>query len=185
MNLSDTEYQKIEAFALEYYAGLDYLHATDHAERTVKIAEYLAKQEGADVKLVRLGALLHQFHDHEEILIDFLQSLGLDQPTIDVLVGFPLFRPYKNVEPNSIEEQVVFDADAIQNMGVFGIIRSIVNYAPKHKDLAFATDKALDVQQKFFNILQTESAKQLISQSQQRAKDFLEVFDKEFNGKYW
>lgn len=184
MDLSQEEYKKIEEFAFEYYRGLDYLHSIDHAERTVQIAEYLAEKEGANKELVRLGALLHQFHDNEAILISFLESLDLDKETIDVLVGFPLFRPYKNVEPNSIEEQVVFDADAVQVLGAYGTVREIAQYAERMHDLASAVEKVREIHKNFLNNLQTESAKQLIKESQQSAEDFLKLFDREYKGQY-
>ncbi|HII29596.1 hypothetical protein COT48_05895 [Candidatus Woesearchaeota archaeon CG08_land_8_20_14_0_20_47_9] len=79
MSLSNEDARKIEQFALKYYRSLDKLHNESHARRTVKLAEFIARNEGGNLQLVKLGALLHQFHDHEEILAGFLKKLGMSQ----------------------------------------------------------------------------------------------------------
>lgn len=57
MTITDRQMQAIEVFALRKYTELDYAHGKNHADRTVKLAEYIARKEGADVVVCKLGAL--------------------------------------------------------------------------------------------------------------------------------
>lgn len=68
--LTKNQIKKIKEFALKYYKTLDETHGLEHAKRTVKLAEYLAKKEGADLQIVRLGALLHQFHKERVKIVE-------------------------------------------------------------------------------------------------------------------
>ncbi len=59
MIVSPEQMKKIEEFALEKASKLDYNHNEDHVIRTVKLAEFLAEKEGADVEVCRAAAYLH------------------------------------------------------------------------------------------------------------------------------
>ena len=78
-DLTDEQIRKIKGFTLEFYSRKNYLHDIRHGERTVKIAELIAKKEGGmDLEIVRLGALIHQFHDHEDEFICKLLIIDSD-----------------------------------------------------------------------------------------------------------
>ncbi len=75
--LTDKQVRQIEAFAMKKYEALDSTHGPEHAVRTVRLAQYIAREEGGDETICRLGALLHQYHPREAALVDgFLIGLG-------------------------------------------------------------------------------------------------------------
>ena len=47
--LTKEQIKKIKDFALSCYKKLDETHGIKHAERTVKLSNYLAKKEGANL----------------------------------------------------------------------------------------------------------------------------------------
>ena len=67
MELNKNQIKQIERFAYNYYKKLDQTHGIEHLHRTVKLAIYLGKKEGANIQIVKLGAILHQFHNGEVV----------------------------------------------------------------------------------------------------------------------
>lgn len=184
MKLSKKHILKIEAFAFEFYKSLDYLHNVDHARRTMKLAEYIRKKESGSKTLVRLGALLHQFHDKENILEKYLQKIGIDKDVTGTLMRFPKFRAHRGIKAKSIEEKIAYDADALQVLGTFGTLRVVAGRAERHHDLPRAIEETLEAQKKFLSSIQTTTARNMISKKQQGALKFLSSFKDEFKGKY-
>jgi HD superfamily phosphodiesterase len=76
MPLARKQMLQIEKFAYKYYKNLDEMHGIEHLQRTVKLAIYLARREKADIQVVKLGAMLHQFHNGN-IVKRFLGKLEL------------------------------------------------------------------------------------------------------------
>jgi len=52
--LTKNQIEKIRNFAFNYYKTLDETHGIEHAKRTVKLTEYLAKKEGANLQIVKV-----------------------------------------------------------------------------------------------------------------------------------
>ena len=185
INLTDEQIRKIKKFALDFYSKKNFLHKESHAKRTVKIAEYIAKKEGMNLKLVRLGALLHQFHDHENKLINFLKKLKVPKPEIEKLVHFAKFRPNRGpIKPMFPEVKAVYDADAFQLLAPFGTLRLYAEGVMKYQDMNKAVEYVRKTKKKFFKNLQTKTARQLIKKPQMLADEFLRLYDKEEKGDY-
>jgi HD superfamily phosphodiesterase len=184
MKLSKKHIVEIETFAFEFYKSSDYLHNVDHAQRTMKLAEYIRKKEGGNKTLVRLGALLHQFHDKENILKKFLQKISLEKDTTETFMSFAKFRAHRGIKAKSIEEKIVYDADALQVLGTYGTLRVVAERAERHHNLPRAIEETLVAQKKFFSSIQTKTARKMIAKKQQGALKFLSSFKDEFKGKY-
>lgn len=139
MDTTDIVEQTI-SFVKETLYGAEAGHDWFHTQRVFRNALLLAKDEDVDVLIVSLGALLHdiadaKFHDGDETLgptiaKQFLESLEVDEEIIEEVVSIINHISYKNslsnkdMNPPSIELQVVQDADRLDAIGAIGIARA-------------------------------------------------------------
>jgi HD superfamily phosphodiesterase len=154
----------IEDFALKKYRSLDDTHGANHCEKTASLARHLAKHEGANELVAKLGALLHQFHPEGAAQVDeFLISIE-----VPAMIREGIIHCVKCVEPTTIhtartiEAKVVFDADKLQTLGPYGLVREVV-YRTRKKDIDFrvAFREAKELQKRVVPLLQTETGKAL------------------------
>ncbi len=113
-------------------------HDYHHIMRVKKLAVRLAQQEGADVYIVELAALLHdiadwKFHGGDlevgpKVAEEWLISLGADQIAIDKVKNIIREVSYKGAgvktQPTSLAGKVVQDADRLDALGAIGIART-------------------------------------------------------------
>jgi len=116
-------------------------HDWFHIERVYKNALLIAKDENCNLQIVQLGALLHdiadsKFHDGDEsvgpkVAKAFLESQNVSEDTIDAVINIIENISFKggNFEKkiNSIELDIVQDADRLDALGAIGIARTF-NY---------------------------------------------------------
>lgn len=164
VQLKDRQMALIEEFALKKYRSLDDTHGADHCEKTTSIADYLARKEGANGLIVKIGALLHQFHPEGAAEVDeFLMSIEVPTEIRQQVVHC-----VRCVEPTTIhtartlEAKVVFDADKLQTLGPYGLVREVV-YRTRKFDIDFrvAFREAEKLQKQVAPLLQTKSARSL------------------------
>ncbi|MHA1770416.1 MAG: hypothetical protein ACTSYL_00065 [Candidatus Thorarchaeota archaeon] len=162
--LTEIQEQSIEQFANKRYTELDHTHGPEHGMRTARLAVYIALQEHADPEICRLGALLHQYHPENVPLVDeFLKSINIDET-----MRYQLVHCVECVEPETIgraqtlEARVVFDADKLQTLGPFGLIREVAYRVNTHGiDFLRATREARDLQIEMTRLLQTRTARDI------------------------
>jgi uncharacterized protein len=116
-------------------------HDWFHIERVYKNALLIAQEEVCDIQIVKLGALLHdiadsKFHNGDEsvgpkVAREFLQSQKVSEEIIVHVVHIIDNISFKGgnftKEFNSIELQIVQDADRLDAIGAIGIARTF-NY---------------------------------------------------------
>ncbi len=139
---SETLIQKTIAFVKETLPEAEGGHDWFHIQRVFLNAKYIAKHENVDELVVALAALLHDIADSKfnngdesvgpEIASNFLRSLELNELLIEHVVKIIENMSFKNsLEKkerfNSIELQVVQDADRLDAIGAIGIARAF-NY---------------------------------------------------------
>ena len=112
-----------------------------HIYRVLNTSIYIAKEESADVFVVQLAALLHDIADpkfhygNEEIgpklVYNFLIEIGVDMEIITHVIAIIRNMSFKNtfdnIEFNSLELDIVRDADRLDAIGAIGIARTF-NY---------------------------------------------------------
>jgi len=181
MALTLEQKQKIREFALKKYDSLHGTHGRRHAYRTANLAEAIGEQEGADTEICRFGALLHQYHPEcVDSVMAYLNSLGIPSKMANHLVHC-----VESVEPETIERaqtieaKVVFDADKLQTLGAFGLLRE-VSYRTATRNLGFldAVDQSRKLQQRMYNLIQTETGKMIAKDLKNQAAWILGSFDK-------
>ncbi|MBL6964986.1 MAG: HD domain-containing protein [Anaerolineales bacterium] len=137
--------------ARSWYLRTDPVHGFDHILRVFRMAEQLAEAEGADIEIVRAAALLHdvdgsqqpalrenegsaisgqrKMHQHSaaNFARQILQSENWAEARIQAVehcIRAHRFRDERE-QPQTIEAQVLFDADKLDAIGAIGAVRSI------------------------------------------------------------
>jgi uncharacterized protein len=132
---------KTIAFVKQQLENAESGHDWFHIERVYKNALLIAQKETCDITIVKLGALLHdiadsKFNDGDEsvgpkVARNFLESQKVDQNSIQHVINIIENISFKggNFEKkfNSIELEIIQDADRLDAIGAIGIARTF-NY---------------------------------------------------------
>lgn len=127
--------------AKSWYDPTDPVHGFDHVQRVLHMAEYLGRELGADLEILRAAALLHDAagahpqsdkprERHEFTSAEFgrevLQKEGWPKKRIDEVLHCILAHRYRGeFKPKTLEAKILFDADKLDVIGAFGIARTI------------------------------------------------------------
>jgi uncharacterized protein len=119
-----------------YYEGADAVHDFDHVLRVLATAERLAREEGADLEIVRTAALLHDVArghgdrlivDHAQAGAEIARDLLRGQPTERVEAvahAIAAHRFRTGPDPRTLEARVLHDADKLDAIGAIGVARA-------------------------------------------------------------
>src|SRR2546425_13053383 len=139
--LTDSMRERVWAVAGSYYPEHDWAHGRSHIERVVGIALKIGKQEGADLDVIELAAILHDVFENKETHSNIegfrheiegakearkiLKQLGVADKTIDAVCHcIESHRKRTSTEPQTIEAKCLFDADKLDCIGAIGVLRS-------------------------------------------------------------
>jgi uncharacterized protein len=126
-----------------------------HIYRVWQLSKYIAvKEKGANMLVVELASLLHDIEDHK--LHDgssepgavaaraWLKSLGADEQTIAHVENIVRNISFKSAdiknELNTLEGQIVHDADKLDAIGAIGIAR-VFSFGGAHGRLIYDPDQ--------------------------------------------
>jgi uncharacterized protein len=128
--------------ARHWYPDADPVHGFDHVLRVYRLAERLARREGADAQIVLAAVLLHDAQgssagqaatrlDHQHASAEFagqiLQAEGWPETRIVAVqhcIRAHRFRDDRE-QPATLEAQVLFDADKLDAIGAIGVARAV------------------------------------------------------------
>jgi uncharacterized protein len=145
--------------ARAWYEPQDPVHGIDHVERVLRTALWLCQRTGADVEIVQAAALLHDAKgavpdgdreqgraSHEESSAAFAREVLAEEgwPEERIAQVEHCIRSHRyrgGLVPESLEAQVLFDADKLDVLGAFGIARTLA-YAQQAGQPAFAAPSA-------------------------------------------
>lgn len=189
-------------------------HDWFHIERVTNNVKLIAQREGGNTFICELAALLHDVADEklneskeagQAKLLNFVDSLGLDQETReDVLyiIERVSFSGGHNKPMETLEGQIVQDADRLDALGAIGIARTFM-YAgstggsmhdpelPPRENLSkeeYRKGKSTAVNHfyekllKLKDLMNTPTGKQLAEERHRYMEGFLEQFKAEWDG---
>jgi len=173
--LTNKQTKEIERFSLAHYKKLGFSHGRFHAQTTVKLAEKIAKSEKADLEIVRAGALLHQIHNSGAVRT-FLRKIGVDAKTRERIAECVYkYRADTLKKERSLEANIVYDADTLQILGTFGVVRLLaIGIEERGMNFIEAMRWAKDMQ-RLEKSLKTKSARRLL-RDRKVAQEFLKEF---------
>ncbi len=128
--------------AKNWYKDTDAVHDFSHIERVYRMAERLARAEGADLEIVRAAALLHDADgttpgsdvrkEHHlrsaEFAEKILKAEGWPEDRIKAVQHCIRAHRYRDDRepPQTIEAKCLFDADKLDVLGAIGAVRVVV-----------------------------------------------------------
>jgi uncharacterized protein len=124
--------------ARTYYRGAESAHDFDHVLRVLALAERLARAESADIEIVRAAALLHDIArvdedmtggDHAQMAAtracEILLTRGIAPQKADAVAhAIAAHRFRGTTAPQTLEAQILFDADKLDSIGAIGVARA-------------------------------------------------------------
>ncbi len=161
--------------AKAWYEVQDPVHGFDHVERVLRTALWLCQQLDADVEIVRAAALLHDAEGaipgqegapgraaHEESSATFARKVlareGWSQDRIEQVEHCIRSHRYRGaVAPQTLEAEILFDADKLDVLGAFGIARTL-GYAQQAGQPAYAPPSERFLQQGEWEVGEPHSA---------------------------
>lgn len=190
-------------------------HDWFHIERVLNLSRFIQSKEGGDLEIVELAALLHDISDHKfnggkldeggKVAYDLLRSLGYDENRALKVRYIVDNISYKGAntktEMESLEGQIVQDADRLDAIGAIGIGRTFAYgghkgqamYDPSlehklhHSFEEYAKAKSTTINHFYEKLLllkdrlNTETARQLGEKRHRIMQNFLDDFLDEWN----
>ena len=189
--------QQIKEFALEFYKKTDQFHDEKHPVLTTKYAFLLAKEfKDVDYPILEAACYLHDIgrtitdegHPYEsaQLADPFLKKIGLHQKEIDeILHAVSIHAAEDILKATTIEAKLLFDADKLQILSVYGFLRVSFFLVAVRK---MKMDQAIDLMWKYVNTvwknhLQTEKAKAILEPEIAKIAFIIKDYKKGLHGK--
>ncbi len=181
-------------FIERLFAGNADGHGLDHSMRVYKNAMLLAETEPtADRLIVSLSALLHDADDYKLFQTEnnanarsFLKSANVDRETTDRIcevINSVSFSKNRGKKPETIEGQIVQDADRLDAIGAIGIARTFAFGGKHNRSLESSIDHFHEKLLLLKDMLNTEKAKELAENRHRFMEQFLKEWEKETGAK--
>ncbi len=145
----------IEQARTMYQEG-DSAHDFEHILRVLRMAEKIARAEGADLEVVRTAALLHDIAradedrgdvkiDHAELSAEraraYLTEHGASRDFADRVAEAIRAHRFRGTRtPDSLEGQILYDADKLDAIGAIGVARAYAVAGSLNQKLYAETD---------------------------------------------
>jgi uncharacterized protein len=190
-------------------------HDWFHIERVWKIAKLISKLENCNHFIVEMAALLHDIADSKfhngneeigpELALKYMNSIQIDEEIstqiVNIIRNISFKGGHKHSDFNSIELQIVQDADRIDALGAIGIARAFNYGGFKNRSLydpdikpqlnmskeAYKNSAAPTINHFYEKLLllkdkmNTESGKKMAEERHLFMEKFLEQFYKEWH----
>ena len=200
-----------EQAARKIYDLFDASHDWQHIERVRQNAQAILAQEKADAFLIDIAVILHDVsdpkyteggEDPETAILDSLELTETQKRSIKEIIGSVSFKGGNGIAPNTIEAEIVQDADRLDAIGAVGIARTFAYGGAKGRKLydweekprsemteeayrSAPTSSATHFYEKLLllkNTMNTSAGKQIAEERHQFMLSFLEQLKKETDG---
>lgn len=202
----------VKGFFKNDYSGHDYYHTL----RVYQMAKRIGEIEKADMKIVLLAALLHDVDDYKLVVnpiepfhnaITFLKSQSIIEEDISKIchvISQVSFKGTDSVTPDTLEGQIVQDADRLDALGAIAVARTFAYggahnrpiYLPDlNRNTSISKEEYLDTSRQTSSIhhfyekvltlkdrMNTKTAREIAIQRHAYVENFLDEFLDEWNG---
>ena len=206
-------FTKAKQFARNIFSNDSSGHDIYHTLRVHDLAATICSQEGGDMDIVRLSALLHDVDDRKLFgdngyanARGFMTSESIPeemQDSVCRIIGQISFKGKDSVTPDTLEGKIVQDADRMDAIGAIGIARAfayggsrgramhIPNEGPKlnMSEKEYFSNEGTSVNHFYEKLLllkdmmNTETAKRMAQARHDYMVGFLDEFMSEWDGK--
>jgi HD superfamily phosphodiesterase len=189
--MTEKQLEQITDYCKPFYEGTGRWHAWDHITAVRKLAEKIAKEEfpKANLQCVQAAATAHDMgrvirdeHHAEEsgrIIAPLLTALKLPADERDIILDAITHHDVKKIEQaKTVEARIVFDADKIEILSVYGFTR--VWYwlvEERHMELGEALRFLWDYCQGFKEKLYSGYAKRMVENDFKRIAELVDRFN--------
>lgn len=160
MNLFEEHYATLQAVVQEKLSNASGCHDYDHTLRVCRNAELLAAElPAADLRIVRLAALLHDIARpeemaakgtlcHAELGAEIVKKLLEERFEPDfadrVSAAVRTHRYRDDNRPQTLEAEIVYDADKLDSLGAVGVGRAFLFAGRENARLHNTAEEALN-----------------------------------------
>lgn len=175
-------------------------HSFSHVERVYAIARDLGEKLGANMRILGAAALLHDIGRPKEektgkshailsgeMSREFLRDSGYEKDEIaEVIDAIRTHRFSENIEPNSLEGEILSDADKLDAMGAIGVFRAIARATLRDLGIPGFLKHAEEKLLKLVDCMYTEEAQKIAEKRHNLLHSFVEELKGEIrtNGVY-
>jgi uncharacterized protein len=162
-------------------------HSFAHVQRVISIATILAEHEQADIEVVQIGTLLHDIgrtvgepHSQTGVPLaqDILQALQYPADKRDVIANIIAQHDLKG-QPKTLEEQIVWDADKIDLLGILGVVKTFHYAGETQRSFDEALTFCFNTLNTIYSMLHTTTAQQLAQKRNAQLREVLKALDRE------
>ena len=199
--------EEIKKMAKTYSDKNDMMHGWDHIMRVYDLCVKIGKEEGADLEVLKVAALLHDIgiskgrENHEKVGAEIAKKLLEDydkEKKENIVHCIETHRFSKGLKPKTLEAKILQDADRLDAIGAIGIMRTMVHAGffnrPVHipgKNISTAyngnsettIDHFYEKLLKIKDTLNTKTAKEMAKHRHEFMESFLNEFFDEWDGK--
>ena len=200
--IDDEVIRAAERYVHEAFAGDCSGHDVHHTLRVRHLAERIAADEGADLRIVALAALLHDVDDAKlspdtadslSCARTFLSAHGVDEGDSEVVltaIREVSFSKNADAVPSSLEAACVRDADRLDALGAIGVARAFAYggahgramHDPSGEDRATTVQHFYDKLLKLWDMMCTESGRRIAERRHAVTSEFLDELLLEWDG---
>ena len=189
--------------AQQFFEGQDPAHDWQHNLRVIGMCERIGREEGADMAVLRLSALLHDLGRAEErrtgechaeisarLAATMLRAEGVEEEQLArILHAIRAHRFRKDDPPQTLEAKILYDADKLDSIGAIGVARAFafsgVIGQPIHSEDPDQHTPFQEYRWKLIRLketLFTSSAKRIAVERHRFMADFFQQWEEELKG---
>lgn len=170
-------------------------HGFSHVKRVLNLCMHIGKQEGADLEVLALAALLHDvarplesrgiIEDHARegarIAREFLEKRGYPKVG-EVVHAIETHRFSKKKPPKTLEAKILSDADKLDAIGAIGVAR-VFMYSGEHgRSMEYSLKHFEEKILKLKDLMHTETARKMALERHRFTAKFVERIRREIEG---
>ncbi|MBP1912251.1 HD domain-containing protein [Thermococcus stetteri] len=172
-------------------------HGFSHVERVFNLCMHIGREEGADLEVLALAALLHDIarpledsgkvEDHAiegaRIARRYLRSLGYPEDKVEAVAhAIEAHRFSRGPEPRTLEAKILSDADKLDAIGAVGIAR-VFMYSGEHgRDIDASIKHFEEKILKLKDLMYTQTARKMAEGRHRFTEEFIERLGREIEG---